>query len=102
RAEQSFVAGSASATVTPGTVKLGQRILYRGRALYQYGGPVQWLPPEPDPAFTWGMLTARILHAQTGQGAGNAARLPNRPAFDTLTVEAPLQVFKTGVVTIPG
>ncbi len=93
RAEQGFVAGSASATITPGTVKLGERTLYRGRALYQYAGSVQWLPPEADPAFTWGRLNARVIHG---------APLPNRPAFDTLTVEASLQVFKTGRVTIPG
>jgi hypothetical protein len=101
-ADPSLVGSYASATVTPGTVKLGERTLYRGRALYRFTGPVQWLPPEPDPTFTWGKLTARVLHPETGQRVGNAARPPNRLASDTLVVEAPLQVFKTGVITIPG
>ena len=96
------VARGASAGVTPGVVRLGEPVIYRGWVVYPWMPSVQWLPPEPNPAFTWGRLRPRILRGRPPARVGQAAHLPNHIPIDTLYVEASLQVFQTGDVTIPG
>jgi hypothetical protein len=60
---------------------------------------VRWLRPDADGRFTWGEFSAHYV-------AGAATRTdPQRPSdrgLDTAFVEVHLQVFDTGVVSIPG
>jgi hypothetical protein len=79
------------AEVVPSTAHIGERVTYRGRAVFQ--GPadaVRWLTPEPDSDLTWGPPVVR-----RGRAAGT-------DPGDTLYVEIPLQAFRLGTLTIPG
>ncbi len=74
----------------PARTRLGDRVLYRGMAMYPGAASgVQWLPPEPDSLLTWG--APRAWRAPATRGAG-----------ETLFVELPLQSFRLGAVTLPG
>jgi hypothetical protein len=87
------------ATLEPGVAKLGEQVLYRGEVLARNGESVQFMPPDPDSLFTWGVpRVGRRAFAMPGQ------KLPSGPArgLDTLWIEIPLQVFEIGVHTIPG
>ncbi len=81
----------ARATVSPGTVRLGEPVRYRGVVLLPPGtSHARWVPPEKDPDLTWGELEPKRVRVQ---GAS---------APDTLMVEATLQVFRLGTLMIPG
>jgi len=97
----SIPGGGASASVDPGVARLGERVTYRGRVI-QWNGGMKWLPPELDGDLTWGARRPGLKRAHPPARVGKAARAPARFVPDTLTIEAPLQVFRTGVVTIPG
>jgi hypothetical protein len=88
----------ASAGVEPGAAKLGERVIYRGRVVAPAGQSLRykWLPPEPDQDLSWGKLAPRLA---SGRAPGAVS---NRGVPDTLHVEAGLQVFRVGEVTIPG
>ena len=92
---------SSSATVAPGIAKIGQRVIYQGRVLQLQSPRYKWLPPESSEVMTWGRL-----EITTRYGRPPVRRSPQSSrvgwTVDTLLVEAPLQVFRTGVVTIPG
>jgi hypothetical protein len=95
------------ASIEPSVAPLGVSVIYRGRATITYAETrtsVKWMLPERDSTMTWGTLKPRITHSQSESRTGKNARLPNHSsAFaDTLIVEATLQVFRTGIVTIPG
>ena len=90
------------AALSPPTAQLGERVMYRGRVLFDNGaGPttVRWLRPDPDSRFTWGELSPRYVSGSRDQ---NDPRGPAGEGLDTAYVEIPLQVFDTGVVSIPG
>jgi hypothetical protein len=111
RAPQAQSAGvplAMRATVDPGVARLGQVVIYRGRVAYAAtpsvpspggtggSGPrvqLKWLPPENDPDLTWGAPRA---HRAASASVSRAA------AWDTLYVDIPFQVFKTGTRVIPG
>jgi len=76
------------AGVSPGFAHLGERVLYRGYAVYGAPSGARWLPPEPEPDLTWGSP-----RAWRARGPGGA---------ETLFVEIPLQVFRLGAITLPG
>jgi len=97
----SIPGGGASASVDPGVARLGERVTYRGRVI-QWEGGMKWLPPELDSDLTWGALRTGLKRGHRPARVGKAARAPARFVPDTLTIEAPLQAFRTGVVTIPG
>jgi len=78
------------AGVSPGTVTIGERATYRGRVVFRSGPTLRWLPSEPRPDLTWGTPIPRL------------ARGSGEPAWDTLTVEVPVQAFALGAFTIPG
>jgi hypothetical protein len=89
----------ASASVSPGVARLGERILYRGRVVSFWG--FKWLPPETSEDYTWGPPLARVAQGRaSARAAANQPPSAQRP--DTLLVEVPLQVFRTGDVVIPG
>lgn len=99
---QPLAGGQASVSVNPGIAKLGQRVTYRGRVTSLYDQRLKWLPPEANEAFTWGKLNPSIHRGRRGVRA--SARLPHVTGAtpDTQYVETQLQVFRTGVITIPG
>ena len=96
----------ARASLRPSIVKIGEPVTYRGRAALCRCLTAAWLPPEPGDALTWSSLSARRIQGRINERQGAARRMPpryfRREEYDTLVVEARLQVFRTGVVPIPG
>lgn len=91
----------ANASVEPGIAKLGEPLMYRGRVVSSWRGmSFKFVPPEVQDDFVWGPIRARIAAGQVPPrlGAGPAPA----PGPDTFLVEIPLQVFRTGAVTVPG
>jgi hypothetical protein len=81
------------AAVTPPAAQLGARVTYRGTVVLHGGtGPasIRWARPDSSEDLLWGELRPRYA-----QGAASAL-------YDTAHVEANLQLFDTGVVTVPG
>ena len=76
--------------VSPGTVTIGEGALYRGQVVFRSGPTLRWLPPEPHADLTWGTPRPRLSR---GTGA---------PAWDTLTIEVPVQAFALGAHAIAG
>lgn len=103
RAEDAPPPGLAvRASVEPPVAQIGERVTYRGSILLDQGR-YQWLPPEASEDLTWGTPVPRLRHG----GKGVPRPDPKKPrvnsgAPDTLTIEIPLQVFRTGTVTLPG
>ncbi len=84
------------AEVSPSPVRLGQRVMYRGWVkLWERG--IQFVPPRAGGDFTWG--TPRV-------GRSDAKVKPSDSwpwaVRDSVWIEVPLQVFRTGLVAIPG
>lgn len=91
-----------TATVDPGVAKLGERVVYRGRIVsHGLARTLRWLPPESHADLTWGKQSARFGEGRASTRLSPSQPPPARPP-DTLFVEVPLQVFRTGDVTIPG
>jgi Domain of unknown function (DUF4381) len=90
RAQQAL---QARATVTPAEVRLGERAIYRGRVLVPPSGTYKWIVPDPGGDVTWGPLRPRLAKRRPS---------PNPPFLDTLEVEASVQVFRIGTITLPG
>lgn len=78
------------AGVHPGTVTIGQAALYRGQVVFRSGPTLRWLAPEPHADLTWGTPRPKL-----SRGTGSAA-------WDTLTIEVPVQAFALGAHAIPG
>ncbi len=78
------------AGVSPGSVAIGEHAIYRGQVIFRSGPTLRWLAPEPHPDLTWGTPRPMLT-----RGSGD-------PAWDTLTVDVPLQAFALGAVSIPG
>ncbi len=95
------------AAITPSTAKLGERVTYRGTVIVHGGaGPVaiRWSDPERTEALAWGALEPRYVRgrAPARTGAGRGEPPPGAADFDTAYVTANLQIFDTGVVSVPG
>jgi len=95
------------AAITPPTAGLGERVVYRGTVVLQGGaGPsvIRWSRPDSSGVLQWGEFVPRYARGNAPRRAGAAARRPAEAAaaYDTAYVEVPLQVFDTGVVTVPG
>jgi hypothetical protein len=75
------------ASVEPQVGKLGERMTYRGTVPIPARESVKFIPPRSDSLLTWGTPS-------TGRTHGGLV--------DTVWIEIPLQVFETGVHTIPG
>jgi hypothetical protein len=79
--------------LTPSPARLGQPLMYRGVVLTQAHRRVRFEPPRSGGAFTWSQVRAgrvkpnNILYGQV---------------LDSIWIEARLQVFETGPVTVPG
>lgn len=84
------------AEVAPSPARLGQQLLYRGHGYLLHGDRLVFAPPEAGGDFTWGAARAgRKAAAVVPQGM-------RASSVDSAWVEVPLQVFKTGLVSIPG
>jgi hypothetical protein len=83
------------AGVSPASAPLGQRLTYRGWVAVERFTAVGWTAPDSGGSFTWG-----ALH---GGRAPLAVRRAGGPwPAESVWVEAPLQVFATGPVVVPG
>jgi hypothetical protein len=78
----------ARVIVRPDSARLGVPVRYQAWVVLPHETRAQWLPPDGGGAFRWGALLAR--------------RSPGGKGRDTLALEAMLQVFATGPVSIPG
>src|SRR5207237_2481746 len=85
---------SIHAEVAPSVLHLGERAIYRGWVIVPHGEPVSWIRPQTSGALSWGPAVVRRSR-RAGDGAGPGG-------VDTVRVEAPLQVFALGRVSIPG
>jgi hypothetical protein len=79
------------AVVYPAPAKLGEQLTYRAWAFVSRGNRVQFARPDAGGDFTWG-----DPHAGHHPSAGNYQ------AVDSAWVEMPLQVFRLGMVAVPG
>jgi hypothetical protein len=97
---------SMRSSASPSTARLGERVIYRGRALFPRGADpaqVRWLPPEDDERFAWGVPSTRYVPGGAARPAeGKAGREPATDRMDTAFVEIPLQAFALGVIQVPG
>jgi hypothetical protein len=100
RAAPASVVGQAyrsSVSLTPGITHVGEPVRYRGRVVVPRTVQVRWVPPASDGALEWSAPVARRRHAFSGNQFRN-----DDTADDTAEVEAVLQVFSTGMVSVPG
>ena len=85
-----------------GVVKLGEPVRYRGWITGGNPGRVRFLAPDSGGAFTWGPVRA-VARTPRGKateaGADGMIRFAD---FDTVFVEATLQAFAIGDLTVPG
>ena len=93
-------------TLSPNIVKIGERATYRARVVAAFGMKVEWLPPEPDSVFTWGVPSTGISPAKPlSRRYGKQAARPGAASYmhpDTSWVEIPLQAFSPGILPVPG
>jgi hypothetical protein len=87
----------SSASVSPGLVRLGEPVRYRGRVIVPRSATVRWVPPGSGGAYDWSDSVARRRHSFTGNMGRHDAALP-----DTAEVELTLQAFRTGMLSVPG
>jgi len=93
---------SIGVRLSRGAVKLGEPVLYRGWITGGRPGQVRFLPPDSGGAFTWGRLRARV---RPPWGKAAEADRSGRVKFadiDTVFVEATLQSFAFGNLSVPG
>lgn len=84
------------ATVSPAPARIGQRLVYRASILVVRGTRVRFDRPVSGGDLTWG-------DAHSGRTAVQSRRAPpSMYAADSAWIEAPLQVFATGRVALPG
>jgi len=76
----------------PVSVHLGDPVTYRAWVELPHGIPAQWIPVPPDSggAISWSPLAASLHMGRTG----------SEP--DTLAVQATIQIFATGPVSVVG
>ena len=79
---------SVHAEISPGVVRLGERATYRGWVIVPHGEAVHFVAPRTAGALSFGPAAVRRSHADGGP--------------DTVRLEAPLQTFALGAVSVPG
>lgn len=83
-------------SVSPVPARLGERLVYRASVLVNPGSRVRFDRPAPGGEFTWGPV-------RTGRTSVNSVRSGHYyGGVDSAWMEAPLQIFTTGRVSIPG
>ena len=97
----------ARVTLTPSLVKVGERVSYVGKAYPWVYDPhsITVLPPDSNEAFTWSQPVVSVARGRFIAHEGltrNKAPKSDEQTPDTLVVETWLQVFRTGIVPIPG
>jgi hypothetical protein len=93
---------SVGARLSRGVAKIGEPVLYR--AWITGGDParVRFAAPDSGGAFTWGPLRATVKAPRAKPAERDAIRGVSFADFDTVWVEAPLQAFATGDLSVPG
>jgi hypothetical protein len=93
---------SVGARLSRGVAKVGEPVLYR--AWITGGDParVRFLAPDSGGAFTWGSLRATVKAPRAKALERDAVRGVAFADFDTVWVEASLQAFATGDLSVPG
>lgn len=84
------------AEVAPAPARLGQRLRYQAWVLTMDGTRAAMAPPESSGDFTWSDVRAGHAEASVAHGQEGFYHM------DSLWVTASLQVFRTGVVPVPG
>ncbi len=85
-------------TVAPSPARLGQRLAYRASIIVEPGTRVRMDRPQQGGDLSWGApRTGRTSVTSVRLGQGRYA-----VAGDSVWLEAPLQVFATGTVAVPG
>jgi Domain of unknown function (DUF4381) len=96
----------ARVTLSPNIAKIGERVTYRAQVIAYM--KVEWLPPEPDSLFTWGVPRSGFSLAKPPtprygrKAAGTPPGQPNYLRPDTSWIEIPLQAFGPGILPVPG
>lgn len=85
----------SQASLRPGTVRIGQTALYRGRVVVRPGTALRWQLPAGGGAFEWGVPRIRRIPAYSG--SVNQGLLA-----DTMAIEVTLQAFTPGMLAVPG
>lgn len=84
-------------TVAPSPARLGQRLTYRGSILVEQGWRVRFERPKAGGDLGWG-------EPRTGRESVRSSRYTSDrfAGLDSVWIEAPLQLFTTGTVSVPG
>ena len=94
-------AGVASASyacqsaVRPGSARIGQPVLYRGRVVVRPATELRWQLPVGGDAFEWGVPQIRRIPGYSGA-------LHQGLNADTMQIELTLQAFTPGMLSVPG
>ena len=91
-----------SVSITPTVVRIGERVVYRGRIPFDHwGARYKWLPPDSSADLAWSGVRPSMRYGHPP--ARPSPRLPARVGtLDTLVIEATLQAFRPGTLSIPG
>src|SRR5690242_11302025 len=81
------------AEVTPLSAKLGERVVYRGYVLAPSRVQVKFTPPASAGELSWSQVHARRARGLIDRTGASV---------DTVELRGALQVFRTGVVDVPG
>lgn len=81
--------------LTPAPVHVGERVRYHAMVLVPRGTDVRFGAPDVGGDFTWGARTAGRTRAADNGDNG-------RTATDSVWVDLPLQLFRSGYVDVPG
>ncbi len=95
---------STRVEITPAAVKLGERVTYRAVITGGWtAARIRVLPPVTGGDLTWGVAMGRHRNA-TGERTRPDTRgwYESSGGGDSLVMEVPLQVFRPGMVSIPG
>jgi hypothetical protein len=91
----SFTSYPTRASIAPAPARLGQKLVYHASVLVDLGTAVKFDRPAEGGELSWGAI-------RTGRSSVNSPRAPLYSGADSVWISAPVQVFATGRVAIPG
>ncbi|HEY2955718.1 MAG TPA: hypothetical protein VGK89_10770 [Candidatus Eisenbacteria bacterium] len=93
---------SIGAGLSRGAVRLGEPLVYRGWITGGRPGQVRFLAPDSGGAFTWGRLQTRVRQPSGRSASPDGSGRVRFADIDTVFVEARLQCFGLGNLSVPG